>query len=87
MCIDTVFSLFKLKIVCKNDEYNTHLLWSAVIRIIDILFVYEKNNFLSSCFEIKLKTKIYDSQERRYRYTFSYLELADWMGVDMMEHP
>lgn len=86
--INTIFKLFNFKCCCKKSNqkfYNN--LWQSLIRTIDVLFIYEKENFVKSNYEMRLKAKIYDQQEKRFRWTFNFTDLESWIEPDMYENP
>ncbi len=57
------------------------------LRLVDILFVLQKENFVRCNYEVRLRSRAFDDSEHRYRYTFSFEQLEQWIGGDMLEHP
>ena len=75
----------------QNTAFKSKLAFSTS-SLINSLFVYQKPNFLRSCYEIRLKSVIFDSDEQRFKYTVKFSELAKELAyngllADSLEYP
>jgi hypothetical protein len=50
----------------KTQVVGLNTISTAFLRMAEILFIYLKENFLKSNYEMRLKTKIYDRKEKRF---------------------
>ncbi|KRX02285.1 hypothetical protein PPERSA_04907 [Pseudocohnilembus persalinus] len=80
---------FNKKIQQLNYNYSENYsssYWSQVIRIIEILFTYSKENFVRSNLEIRIKNQIFDEQTKRFLYSISFEEISKYIYPDMLEY-
>ena len=52
----------------------------------EILFVYFKENFLMSNYEMRIKRNIYDTKEKRFKLSFTVQELTTFISNDQLEN-
>jgi hypothetical protein len=55
-----------------KNNWNSSTLYAATAKLIEVLFIHGKNNFLRSNYEIRIKTKIFDQQNNKFLWTFTY---------------
>lgn len=78
------YTLAEARVV--REAMKPKSLYSQIFRILDILFVYQKENFLKSNIEMRLKAKFYDRQARQMRACFTLQELMRAIEPDMFEN-
>lgn len=96
--IDVIFELFDMKVTFESNYqrktsiknvpkiFNTWMF--RLIRLIDVLFTYQKDNFVRSNLELRIKNKLYNDQEQRFEFTVTYQQLAAHIiEPDMYESP
>lgn len=57
-----------------------------MFRVIELLFSFQKKNFLKSCLEIRIKQKLFDNKNREFLEFFTIEQLEQILEPDMFEN-
>lgn len=57
-----------------------------MFRLIELLFCFQKKNFIKSNIEIRIKQKLFDSNNREFLEFFTIEQLEKILEPDMFEH-
>ena len=52
----------------------------------EIVFVNKREHFLKSIYEIRLKTNMYDPYAYRFKFSFTFEEMASFIEPDLLEN-
>lgn len=71
-----------------SGSKQTNQLWTPLLRCIELLFTFQKENFIKTCIEIRMKDSLYLPAEKRFPAYFALTSLDGKKVVrrDMLEH-
>ncbi|KAL4429870.1 hypothetical protein ABPG74_022893 [Tetrahymena malaccensis] len=71
-----------------NGSKNTNNLWTPLMRCFELMFTFQKENFIKTCIEIRIKNSIYISLEKRFKQYWSLKEIDNKKIIqkDMLEN-
>lgn len=63
------------------------MVYPNAIRLVDLLFIFDKDQFLKNCIEIRIKRSLYEPKNRAFLSNFELAEFMTKIPKDLYKTP